>query len=419
MSNAAPGKPPMPPTGDARLRRTISLPLVTLYGLGTTIGAGIYVLVGAAAAKAGLYAPLAFLAAAVVISLSAASFAELSGRFPVSAGEAAYVRAGFGTEFLPLATGVMVAASGIVSSAALVQGGAGYLTVLIDLPRAFFVIVLPLLLGAIAVWGIAESLRAAALLTLIEVGGLLIVIFGGGGAAMDRLADPAFSMPPFDADAVAGIIAAGLLTFFAFVGFEDIVNIAEEVRNPRRAMPWAIALTLLLTTIFYVLVSAIAVLTVPISELAAAAAPLSLVLERSAGISGRIISVIAVAAVLNGVLIQMVMASRVLYGLARMGNLPAAIGVVNPLTRTPLRATLLVTAAILFLALAFPLTRLAQTTSTLILIVFSAVNLALWRIKAKDTEPFEGFSVPRWLPLAGFVLSMAFLLADLVRRIVF
>lgn len=418
MSKARSGEPAAPPSRPASLRRSVSLPLITLYGLGTTIGAGIYVLVGATAAKAGLYAPLAFLAAAFVISLSAASFAELSGRFPVSAGEAAYVRAGFGAGLLPLATGMMVAASGIVSSAVLVQGGAGYLTTLIDLPRIFFIAILPPLLGAIAVWGISESLRVAAFLTLIEVGGLLIVIIGGGGAAMDRFGDPALALPPFDADAAAGMVAAGLLAFFAFIGFEDIVNIAEEVREPRRTIPWAIALTLVLTTVFYVAVSAIAVLTVPIGELGMAPAPLSLVLERSAGISGGPISVIAVAAVLNGVLIQIVMASRVLYGLARMGNLPAAIGVVNPLTHTPVRATVLVTAIILFLALSVPLTSLAHATSTLILIIFSVVNLALWRIKGKDTGKFEGFSVPRWLPLAGFFLSVSFLLADLVRRLI-
>ncbi|MDH3579394.1 MAG: APC family permease [Hyphomicrobiales bacterium] len=403
----------------AGLRRSVSLPLVTLYGLGTTIGAGIYVLVGATAAKAGLYAPLAFLIAAFVISFSAASFAELSGRFPVSAGEAAYVREGFGAGLLPLAVGLIVAASGIVSSAALVKGGAGYLTALIDLPVIVFVAVLPFLLGALAMWGIAESLKAAALLTLVEVGGLMIVIGGGGGAAVDTLADPSFVLPPFDADAVAGVIAAGLLAFFAFIGFEDIVNIAEEVKEPRRTLPWAIALTLLLTVVFYLLVSGIAVLTVPLGDLAEAPAPLALVLERSAGISGRMIAVIAVAAVLNGVLIQMVMASRVIYGLARMGNLPAAIGVVNPVTRTPVRATVLVTAIILFLALAVPLTRLAETTSTLILIVFSIVNLALWRIKIKDTQPVEGFTVPRWLPLVGFCVSVLFLLADLARRLIY
>jgi amino acid transporter len=401
------------------LRRSISLPLITLYGLGTTIGAGIYVLVGATAARAGLYAPLAFLIAAVVISFSAACFAELSGRFPVSAGEAAYVSAGLGPGTLPLITGLLVAASGMVSSATLVQGGAGYLTDLLEAPRVVYVALLPPLLGALAIWGISESLRAAALLTLVEIGGLFLVIGGGGGVALERFADPAFALPAFDADAVAGIVSAGLLAFFAFIGFEDIVNIAEEVKHPRRTIPWAIGLTLVLTVIFYVLVSAIAVLTVPVGELGEAAAPLALVLERSAGATGVVISMIAVAAVLNGVLIQMVMASRVLYGLARMGNLPAAIGEINPVTRTPVKASLIVIAAVLLLALLFPLDRLAQTTSILILIVFSLVNLALWRIKVKDPGPGDRFTVPGWLPPTGFFVTIAFLFADLLRRLLF
>lgn len=410
---------PAVPAGEPELRRTVSLPLITLYGLGTTIGAGIYVLVGATAAHAGLYAPLAFLIAAAVVSLSAASFAELSGRFPVSAGEAAYVRAGFGPGWLPLTVGLLVAASGIVSSAALVQGGAGYILTLVEMPRLAVVAALPILLGALATWGISQSLRAAALLTLVEIGGLALVIAGGGGAAAARLADPAFALPPFDADAVAGLVGAGLLAFFAFIGFEDIVNIAEEVKNPKRTIPWAIALTLVLTTALYVLVSGIAVLTVPAGELGQSSAPLALVLERTAGATGPLVALVASAAVLNGVLIQMVMASRVLYGLARMGNLPAALGHVDPRTRTPLRATVLVVAIILALALAFPLSQLAQVTSVLILIIFSMVNLALWRIKRREAVAPPGFTVPRWLPLAGFVISVSFLFADVARRVLF
>jgi len=407
------------PVASDTLRRSVSLPLITLYGLGTTIGAGIYVLIGATAAHAGLYAPLAFIISAIVISFSAACFAELSGRFPVSAGEAAYVRAAFGPGLFPLVIGLLVAASGIVSSATLVQGGAGYLISLLDLPQTVYLLFLPPLLGAIAMWGITESLSAAAFLTLIEVGGLLFVIAGGGGSAIERLSDPALTVPPFDADAMSGIVAAGLLAFFAFIGFEDIVNLAEEVKNPKKTIPWAIGLTLLLTTILYVLVSSIAVLTVPLQELADAPAPLSLVLERSAGISGTTIAIIAVAAVLNGVLIQMVMAARVLYGLARMGNLPASLSTINPVTHTPVRASLLVITIIMILALSVPLNQLATLTSVLILIVFSLVNLALWRIKKRDPAPLEGFSVPTWLPLAGFIISTGFLFADLIRRIVY
>ena len=169
----------------------------------------------------------------------------------------------------------------------------------------------------------------------------------------------------------------------------------------------------------YVIVGGIAVLTVPLDALGSAEAPLALVLERSAGITGTAISAIAVAAVLNGVLIQMVMASRVLYGLARMGNLPAVLATVNATTHTPVRASLLVVAIVLCLAMAFSLDALAQTTSILILSVFSLVNLALWRIKRREAAPPGVFTVPGWLPITGFFVSVAFLFADLVRRLVF
>lgn len=405
-------------TGEPPLRRSVSLPLLTLYGLGTTIGAGIYVLVGASAARAGLYAPLAFVVAALVISFSAASFAELSARIPASAGEAAFVRAAFGPGLLPLAIGLLVAASGIVSSAALVQGGAGYLGALLDLPRLAYVIALPLLLGSLAIWGISESLRAAALLTVVEIAGLLMVVAGGGGSALERLADPAFVLPPFDTDAIAGIVSAGLLAFFAFIGFEDIVNVAEETKRPRRTIPLAIGLTLIITTVFYVAVSAVAVLTVPLDALGASRAPLALVMERSAHATGPLVAAIASAAVLNGVLIQMIMATRVVYGLARMGNLPSLLAHVNASTRTPARATLAVTALILILALTVPLDRLAEVTSILILIVFSVVNLALWWLKKHQSAPPDQFTVPRWLPLLGFLVSIVFLFADVMRRVV-
>ncbi|GAB4226583.1 MAG: amino acid permease [Methyloligellaceae bacterium] len=401
----------------ASLKRSVSLPLLTLYGLGTTVGAGIYVLIGATAAQAGYYAPLAFVIAALVVAIPAACYAELSSRFPVSAGEAAYVRAGFGDGVLPLVTGLLVAISGIVSSATLVQGGTGYLRTLLDLPEPVYLVILPLLFGAIAVWGVSESLRAAALFTIIEVGGLLLIIIGGNDTAAQRFADPGFSLPPFDGAALAGVFSAGLIAFFAFIGFEDIVNLAEEVRNPKRTIPWAIGLTLAITTLLYVMVCSIAVLAVPLDELTRSSAPLSLVLERAADIHGSLISVIAVAAVLNGVLIQMIMASRVFYGLARMGKLPALLGRVHPVTRTPVNATLLVTAVIMGLAFSLELEQLATMTSVLLLMVFALVNLALWRLKRREPAPPDMFSVPDWLPLAGFFACVLFLLSDIAGRL--
>ena len=247
-----------------RLRRRLTLPLLVLYGLGVTIGAGIYVLVGTTAGRAGIYAPSAFVVAAVVMALTAASFAELSGRYPVSAGEAAYVRAGFRSDLIAIFTGLLVILAGIVSSAAISIGSTGYIRELIDLPQNVLVPMVVLAMGAVAAWGILESVLFAALFTVIEAGGLIAIIVLGFGSDPDLVTRLPDLLPPlFEPGVWSGIASAGLLAFFAFIGFEDLVNVAEETRNPKKTMPWAIFLTLVISTVIYFLVASIAVLTVP------------------------------------------------------------------------------------------------------------------------------------------------------------
>ena len=158
------------------LRRSLSLPLVVLYGVGVTIGAGIYVLLGATAGKAGIHAPVSFAMAAIVMAFSAATFAELSARLPVSAGEAAYVRAGFGSAGLSLLVGCLVISSGVVSSAAITVGSIGYIQEFLDLDRYVLVPVILLFMGGVAAWGIKESVTFASLFTLVEAGALVAII---------------------------------------------------------------------------------------------------------------------------------------------------------------------------------------------------------------------------------------------------
>lgn len=394
------------------LRRSLSLPLVVLYGLGVTIGAGIYVLLGATAGRAGIYAPVSFVFASIVMALSAASFAELSARFPVSAGEAAYVREGFRSRWLSVAVGGMVILSGVVSSAAISIGSTGYLREFIDLPDAVLIPAVVLLLGAVAAWGIMESVVFAGLFTVVEAGALLAIVAAGIAD------DPAIvtALPRVvpgiaDIGAWAAISSAGLLAFFAFIGFEDIVNLAEEVKDPKRTLPRAIFLTLVLGTALYFLVASVAVLSVPLDELAASPAPLSFVFGHITGASPTVITAIAVVATLNGVIIQIIMASRVLYGLGRQGSVPAAFARINGLTRTPLVATGAVVAVILVLALAFPLQGLAESTSRIVLAIFALVNASLVLIKWRDpTRPADGFVVALWVPVAG-VLACTVLFA--------
>ncbi len=398
------------------LRRALSLPLVVLYGLGVTIGAGIYVLLGATTAKAGIYAPASFVLAAIVMMFSAASYAELSARFPVSAGEAAYVQAGFNSAWLSATVGFLVIASGVVSSSAISLGSTGYIRAFLDVPVTWLVIIIVITLGVIAAWGIMESVLFASLFTIFEVGALLWIVAVGVIENPAIIAELPRVFPAMgDATAWVAVASAGLLAFFAFIGFEDIVNLAEEMERPERTLPWAIFLTLGLGTLIYFMVTAVAVLSVPLDELAASEAPLSFVFGHISGASPVIISAIAIAATLNGVIIQIIMASRVLYGLAKQGTAPAIFGRVHPWTRTPLWATAAVSAVVLTLAISAPLEGLAEWTSRIVLIVFAMVNGALFLLKLKReyAQP-GGFAVWIGIPVLGFFTCIALLIGQFI-----
>jgi APA family basic amino acid/polyamine antiporter len=402
--NAIVDKPGSPPG----LRRILTLPLLTLYGLGVTIGAGIYVLVGVTVAKAGIHAPLTFLVAAIVVAFTCLTYAELSTRFPVSAGEAEYMQAAFGSRLLASVAGLLLAASGTVSSAAISVGAASYLRLFIPLPDSTIIIGLVLLLGAVACWGIFESVSIAALFTVIEISGLALVVWTGAGSMQDSsLVWKAFS-PGLDLTAWTGIAAGSLLAFFAFVGFEDMVNVAEEVDRPEETLPRAIFLTLGITTLLYLAVVATMVATVPLDVLAASSAPLALLFVNKPAYLSNTFNIIAIVATVNGILIQIIMVARVIYGLSRQGNLPQFMGYVHPRLRTPVIATVCVALVVAALAATTPISRLAELTSIAVLTVFLLVNAALIAIKlnAGSSSPAgDHFHAPFWAPIGGIIAS--------------
>ena len=262
------------------LKRRIGLGLLTAYGVGVMVGAGIYVLVGAIAAEAGIWAPLSFLLAGLIAAPSALSYAEFSTRLPEAAGEAIFVAKGLGRPWLALVVGLAVVAAGTISAAAVLRGGTGYLVSVVELPFAPTAIVMGLFLVGVAIAGVLESLTVAAIFTVIEVIGLALVIWAGASAE-----------PVADWQAPAGIVwsgvaSAAVLAFFAFIGFEDIVNMAEEVRDPTHTLPRAILLSLLITSLLYALVSWAAVRAVPLERLAVSEQPLALVWSHARGGGG-------------------------------------------------------------------------------------------------------------------------------------
>ncbi len=394
------------------LKRVVSLPLLVLYGLGISIGAGIYVLIGEAAGQAGYYTPLSFVLAAIVMVFVASSFAELSGRLPISAGEAVYVKAGFRSDKMSVFTGGLVLASGTVSAAAITIGGVGYLMELVPFARTGMIFAVVLIMGAIAAWGIKQSVVFAAIFTVLEVLGLVVIVVAGFWNQPDILTRLPEVIPPWgDTAALTAIFTTSLIAFFAFIGFDDVVNLVEETKDPAHAMPRAIYLTLCITTLLYFLVSTVAVLSVPIDELANSTAPLGLLFERLTNSSPLTITLIAVVATLNGVVLQIVMGARVLYGLAETGNLPAVFGRVNARTGTPLFSTALITLAILVLALFFPIGALAKFTSQLILVSFVLVCLSLILLKLRREPAPEGiYQVGIWQPVLGTIGSLTLLL---------
>lgn len=400
------------------LRRSITLPLLVFNGLGVTIGAGIYVLVGATAQKAGIYAPTAFLVAAVVMLFSAGSFAELSGRFPQSAGEAAYVEAAFGLPTLTLVTGGLLLVAATVSAAAIAVGSAGYVATLVPLPLSSIIVAVVLFTGLVAAWGIVESVRFAAVLTLIEVLGLIAVVGAGLWHQPEIIQDlPAVMPSPTDTPALIAVAMASLLAFFAFIGFDGMVNIIEETENPGRNMPLGIFITLAIATVLYFSVAAVAVLVLPLDELGGSTAPISLLFERLTGISPFAITLIAIGATLNGVVIQTILAWRVLYGLAHVGRLPKVLARLNRRTRTPVLATTLVAGCTMLLAVFLPIGVLAERTSQVVLVVFVLINLSLLRIKLRgDPAPAKIFRVPAIVPSVGLATSLAMLVGSILMR---
>ena len=247
------------------------------------------------------------------------------------------------------------------------------------------------------------------MITVIEISGLGLVIFWGYGVADPNGVDLLQMVPPLTGTHWIGIGVASLLAFFAFVGFEDMANVAEEVKDPVRNFPRAVIITLLVTTILYVLTTVAVVTSVPLEELQGSSAPLLLVFQSAPSLLRDAFAGIAVIATLNGILIQIIMASRVVYGLADRGFLPVFLARVNARTRTPIVATVAIVLVVLILAQAFPIEFLAERTSQIVLLIFALVNVALIRIKRRArANEADHFNVPALVPIYGAVISLTF-----------
>ncbi|MBQ0735834.1 APC family permease [Aquimarina celericrescens] len=395
----------------AKLKRSISLPVLFLYGLGTMVGGGFYALSGKVAGMAGIAAPLSFLIAGILAFLNVFTFSELSSRYPVSAGESKYVQEAFHNRWFSGLVGWLVILTGVVSAATLSVATIGFLQDLISVPESIGIIILVLLMGIVCAWGVGESVKVVLVITIIEVGALFYILFSKGenlGQIPDVLSNLDYHFS--QGFSGIGILSGAFLSFYAFVGFEDMVNMAEEVKNVKNTLPKAMIWAVISTTILYVFVATTMVLTITPNVLAVANAPLAKIIEGDGALVGLFFIIISILTGLNGALVQIVMSSRVLYGLGKEKKAPQLFSVVNKKTQTPIAATVFATLIVLILALFFPLIGLAEATSFIILIVFTFLNIALITIKKREKAiPNDIKTYPIWLPYIALVACIAIL----------
>ncbi len=393
------------------LQRSLTPLSLSLYGLGTILGAGIYVVIGKIAGEAGLLAPASFLLAAFAATFTALSYVELATRIPLSGGSAAYVAEAFRVRAVTALVGWGIIATGVVSAATITTGFFGYLGVFVDWPKGWVIPACVAVLTAVAAVGVRQSAWFMGLTTFAGLAGLAIVLVTAGG----NLASYPAQLTSMGSVSFTGIILGGFLAFYAFIGFEDIVTLSEETQDVTRTLPIAILVALGAAGLLYLLVAATAVATLPAAQLNQSTAPLVDVV-RAEGHTGTILGVLSLAIIVNGALAQIVMTARITHDLGeRRGLAPDWLSRVNGRTRTPLIATLLSGATVLLLALFFPTETLARATSYIILGVFLAINAALLRLKWSDHKPEHSYKqYPQIIPICGMVVSLLLLIGEVV-----
>ena len=417
------------PAGDGpKLARHIGLFALIAYGVGDMVGAGIYGTIGKAAALMGNAVWLAFAGSMLAALFTGLSYASLSSRYPRAAGAAFITQRAFGFSFLSYVIGLVVIASGLTSMATSSNVFAVNLAAFFDqvgfladvLNPWVLVLMFMALMTFINYRGIRESMWANILCMAVEVGGLLFVIAVGmrywGGVNYMETPPQATGTQSLD----VWLIASGaVLTFFSFIGFEDMLNVGEEVKNPRRTMPWGIVIALLVTTVLYMAISITAVSVVDYRELGdeTMGPPLVQITNKAAPwLPGWVFGVITLFAVANTALINYIMGSRLIYGMSRQGLLPAPLGRVHARRRTPHVAIFALVIIAALLAFAGNIVQLASATSLLLLLAFCVVNIALVVLKYRKGEAKGAFEVPVFIPILG-VLTCAGLIASRLSRL--
>lgn len=364
-----------PDHASATLRRTLSLWQVTLSGIGVILGAGVYALIGPAAGQAGNALWLSFLLAGVTAGLTAYAYARLGRLVPKTSPEFQYTALAFGPTVGWVAGSLMLAAD-LLAAAAVAIGFGGYLEHMAGTPLVGNALALVAVLGTVLYFGVGQSVAIAIVLTVLEAVGLVFVIIIGlpSWSGADYLTMP---------NGVGGVVGAAALIFFAYLGFDELGNFAEEMHRPERDLPRALFLALTATTVIYVLVALSATAVVDSTQLGASPAPLALVARRVLGDQAdTAVSALALAATANTSLLLLVSAARSIYGMAAAGVLPERLARVNR-RAVPAAATALVLVLLAGLVSLGDLRQVAALTDAAVLVAFILVNASLLWLAAR------------------------------------
>jgi basic amino acid/polyamine antiporter, APA family len=411
-------------TGEPALKRVMGPGLLLLFVVGDILGTGVYALTGRVANEVGGAVWLPFVVAFVVALLTACSYLELVTKYPRAAGAALYTHKAFGIHFLTFIVTFAVMCSGLTSASSASKAFAENFGEAFDLSLGEGAGLTAVALGFMTLIalvnfrGVGESVKLNVLLTCVELSGLLIVIcigawaLGGGEGDLSRLTQ--FNAAEGES-AFFSVTAATALAFFAMVGFEDSVNMAEETKDPVRIFPKVMLTGLCITGLIYVLVSISSVSLVAPADLGEGDAPLLKVVEAGApAFPLWIFAFITMFAVANSALINMLMASRLLYGMANERVLPKVLGKVHPSRRTPWVGIVFTTVIAFGLIWFADLTALGGTTSLLLLCVFTVVNIAVLVLR-RDPVEHKHFKAPTVIPVIGAIVC-AYLASPLSGR---
>ncbi|SKB38018.1 L-asparagine transporter [Daejeonella lutea] len=390
-----------------KLKRTLSLAECIFFGVGSILGAGIYTIVGKVAGFAGNMTWLAFLVASLTALLTAFSYAELSAVYPKAGGEYVYTKKAMG-EKIGTGVGFIIALNGIISGATVAVGFGGYLVKLVDTPIVIAALGIIALIFLVNLSGIRESSIINIIFTLIEFSGLVLVII----AAFPKIGS--VNLLEGAESGKASVLMAASLGFFAFIGFEEIVKLAEETKNPQKTIPRALFVASAIVTIMYFIVAVSAVSALPVEKLAASSSPLSDIAEDGLGTTaGLIIIIIALFSTSNTILSNMLGSSRVIYDMAKEVKIMGVFQRVSK-RQTPYAALILILVVMSAFALIGKIEVIAMIANLFIFITFFTINLSVILLRQSDPQKVRPFKIPlnvNNMPIISFLgMAMTLLL---------